>query len=143
MIAIPSAPIKSRPSVNTQHYIGTNLSTAFDNEINLHFYYYKGDIQQHEVRTKNEMERIWKNPVYNETYGNMYEINNTYFFLCDDLTRLDEYTTFVVVDPNHMKQSETEHNTMKSNRILCNLVCYTEEQINTFSKPGLVLGFNL
>jgi len=105
--------------------------TQPENDDIIHLYYYEGDKQIHMqyprsflIYYMNQSKDMWAPTIYK------LPINRWVF--CENLTLLDTFTSFVFVNP-----------TDQYDNIYGDLCCYTEEQITTFSAPGLRLPFML
>jgi hypothetical protein len=105
--------------------------TQPENDDMIHLYYYHGDIQIHMkyprsflVYYMNQSKHVWAPTIYK------LPINR--WVSCENITLLNNFTSFVFVNPID-----------EYDNIYGDLCCYTEQQIATFSAPGLRFPFPL
>jgi len=141
MFAVPSAPLKVRRVRHTHEDVNEsvcrNLCAEFDrqNQVYCELYYYDGDVQRKYTYTLDELQSL--NAVEHPVYGRVYNILGNRWFACNDLSVLARYSTFFCLarTPVDPRLSDLLGDTA----ILINLLCYTEDDVNYYSKPSLVL----
>ena len=105
--------------------------TQPENDDIVHLYYYEGDNQIH-MQYPRSFLIYYMNQSKDTWAPTVYKLPINRWMLCENLTLLNNFTSFVFINPINQYDN-----------VYGDLCCYTEQQLTTFSGPGLRLPFML